>query len=547
MAAGNAGGLVGQTLGEYRLTSLLGAGGMAEVYRGEDTRLGRVVAVKVLPAELADDPDYVRRFREEAERVGSLDHPNVVRVFSAGEERGLLYLVMPLLHESLRDRMKREGLLPLAEAARLVVQVAAALDAAHARGIVHRDVKPENILLNAQGRALLTDFGIARNEAFLRATIGDRTLAATGLPVGTPEYMAPEQLGNGAVDARADIYALGVVLYELLTGTLPFEANTPLDVAALVLAARFDPPAARNPLIWPELEAVVLRAMASDPNARYQDTRSFALALRDAVVSHRGGAAGARATARGATTDAPTMPLAAGREPARYDAPGTDATWTAPGPEWAIGARYLLPRSGRSVFMLAATLALLLVVVCAVSGFAIIHGLALPGSPVSGYRGPYSGGLTTVTPTDTYAIPTIPYAGPGVTPYPTDTPGGPPTATPFGTPPSSPPNVKFPSFGTSNQGGYCIGSQSISNFSSFAVGWDWSGGSVPSNLSYEIGGSGWSSGPPRGSLAAFESNLKLTVRFPCPRKTKYYSIQATAYQADNQSNSATFNFTMKAP
>jgi serine/threonine-protein kinase len=324
VAAGSAGGLVGQTLGEYRLTSLLGAGGMAEVYRGEDTRMGREVAVKVLPAMLADDPEYVRRFRDEAERVGSLDHPNIVRMYSSGEERGLLYLVMPLLRESLRDRMEREGLLPLADASRLVVQVAAALDAAHARGIVHRDVKPENSLLNAQGRALLTDFGIARDEAFLRETVGNRTLAATGLPVGTPEYMAPEQLGNGVVDTRADIYALGVVLYELLTGAVPFQAGTPLDVAALVRAARFDPPSARNPLIWPELDAVVLRAMASDPDARYQDTRSFALALRDAVMNHRGGAvtAGARGGARSARMDAPTVPLAVAEEPERYNAPG---------------------------------------------------------------------------------------------------------------------------------------------------------------------------------------------------------------------------------
>ncbi|HKB49234.1 MAG TPA: hypothetical protein VKC57_16120, partial [Ktedonobacterales bacterium] len=357
--------------------------------------------------------------------------------------------------------------------------------------------------------------------------------------------------GNGAVDARADIYALGVVLYELLTGALPFEANTPLDVAALVLAARFDPPAVRNPLIWPELEAVVLRAMASDPSTRYQDTRSFALALRDAVVSHRGDAVGARVTARGATTDAPTVPLAAGREPPRYNAPGTDGTedasWTAPGPEWAIGARYLLPRSGRPVFMIAAALALLLVVVCAVSGFAVIHGLALPGSPVSGYRGPYNGGLTTVTPTDTYAIPTIPYTGPGVTPYPTDTPGGPPTATPFGTPPTSAPNVNFRSFSTSNQGGYCFGSQYITNHSQFGVNWTWLPATLPNNFSYSFDASSWTGGLPGGSIGANDATVRLYVRFTCPKRFKSYSISGEASQSGNSGNTSTSPFKMTAP
>ena len=247
----------------------------------------------MLPRALAADPEYVRRFRDEATRVSSLDHPNVVKVFAYGEERGLLYLVMPLLVESLREKMDRERLLPLSDSARLVVQVAAALDAAHAQGIVHRDVKPENILLNAQGRALLTDFGIARDEEFLRATGSNRTLAATGLPIGTPEYMAPEQLRGVGGDARIDGYSLGVVLYELLTGSPPFQANTPYEVASLVLGGQFMPPSERNPLIWPALEHVVLRAMAADPDDRYPDMRTFALALREAVL-HREGQATAR-------------------------------------------------------------------------------------------------------------------------------------------------------------------------------------------------------------------------------------------------------------
>jgi Protein kinase domain len=282
---GSAGSLVGTTLGGYRLVGLLGAGGMAEVYRGLDPALDRPVAVKVLPAHLALDPGYVARFRTEAQRVAALSHPNIVPVYRFGEDRGLLYLVMPVLRESLRERLDRAGgTLPPTDAARLAVQIAAALDAAHAQGVVHRDVKPENILLTAEGRALLTDFGISRELDVLRAAAGTRTLAATGLPVGTPEYMAPEQLRGGAADQRVDVYALGAVLYELLTGHVPHDAPTPYEVAAKVLTERALPPSEYTPAIWPELEEVVLGALAPDPDDRYPDMRSLAAALRRAVL-----------------------------------------------------------------------------------------------------------------------------------------------------------------------------------------------------------------------------------------------------------------------
>jgi serine/threonine-protein kinase len=256
---------------------------MAEVYRGRDRALGREVAVKVLPPSLASDAGYVRRFREEARWVAALDHPNIVPVYQYGEQQGLLFIVMPLLHESLREKLGRLGRLPAGDAMHLVVQVAAALDAAHTQGIIHRDVKPENILLNPEGRALLTDFGIAREATALRDPQVARTLSPTGLPVGTPEYMAPEQLRMLAVDARADIYALGAVLYEMLTGRAPHEAPTAYEVAALVLTAPLMPPSAHTAEIWPELEAVVVTALASAPENRFPDMRSFALALRTAL------------------------------------------------------------------------------------------------------------------------------------------------------------------------------------------------------------------------------------------------------------------------
>ncbi|MGH2485728.1 MAG: serine/threonine-protein kinase, partial [Ktedonobacterales bacterium] len=309
MGPGNTGNLVGRILGEYRLEALLGAGGMAEVYQGQDIALERAVAVKVLPASLAADHGYVERFREEAKRVALLSHPHIVPVYAYGEQDGLLYLVMPILRESLRDRMGRQPIFPPNDAARLVVQIASALDAAHAQGIVHRDVKPENILLDAEGKAHLTDFGIARDMDFLKQTGTNRTLAATGLPVGTPEYMAPEQLRAALVDQRADIYALGAVLYELLTGTVPHEAATPYEVAALVLTAPLIVPSARNPDLWPALDEVVMVALASDAEQRFPTMRRFAMALRRAVVEKDAGLAKLTMPAR-SFTGSPAVALA---------------------------------------------------------------------------------------------------------------------------------------------------------------------------------------------------------------------------------------------
>ena len=279
------GSLVGQTLGIYRLRSLLGVGGMAEVYLAEDPTLHRDVAVKVLPRTLATDPNYVERFRNEAQRVANLNHPNITPVYTFGDERGLFYLVMPRMRESLRERMEREGIISTQEAARLTNQIAAALYIAHQHGIVHRDVKPENILLDENGKAMLTDFGIARELTALREAGTARTLAATGLPVGTPEYMAPEQLRGIAATEQVDLYALGVVLYEMLTGRVPHDAATPYEVATAVLRDRPAPPIRFNETITPELERVILTAMAKEPDHRYPDMKAFALALRAALNS----------------------------------------------------------------------------------------------------------------------------------------------------------------------------------------------------------------------------------------------------------------------
>ncbi len=258
---------------------------MAEVYQARDAVRNREVAVKVLPLALAADPSYVERFRNEAQAVGALNHPNIVPVLVFREQGPYLYLVMPLMKESLRDRLTRGVPMPVAEAVQITVQILSGLGAAHTQGVVHRDVKPENILLDENGIAKLTDFGIARRITIRRAS-GGPTLAGTGLPVGTPQYMAPEQLRGEDLDQRADIYALGAVLYELLTGQPPHSADTPYEVASLVLTAPIVEPSSRNPKIWPELEQVMLRALGRKPADRYANATSFAEALQDALLAH---------------------------------------------------------------------------------------------------------------------------------------------------------------------------------------------------------------------------------------------------------------------
>jgi eukaryotic-like serine/threonine-protein kinase len=279
--------LTGQRLGDYDLGTLLGVGGMAEVYWARDRILMRDVAVKVLSSSLAEDDKYVNRFRAEARRVAALRHPHLVPVYHAGEDRvngqRYLYLVMPLLHESLEDVLQRSGRLSPTEAVRVALQVADGLNAAHRHGLIHRDVKPGNILLDAEGQAALADFGLARE---MRHPAG----VATQQPWGTPEYMAPEQFHNTAIDQRADIYALGVVLYELLTGKRPFEGGSAYDIAAHALTGSLTPPSTYDAAIPPAIEHVVLTALAREPGDRYPNMATFALALRQAqAVSLRPG------------------------------------------------------------------------------------------------------------------------------------------------------------------------------------------------------------------------------------------------------------------
>ncbi len=259
--------------GRYRLVELLGQGGMATIYRATDAQLGREVAVKVLHPEYGRDPDFVARFKQEAQSAASLSHPNIVGVYDFGTDAGGPYIVMELVDgEDVATLLARNGPLPPRQAARLAAEVAHALAAAHARGIVHRDVKPGNVLVSSDGRVKVADFGIARAWADARLTL-------PGVTLGSVHYFSPEQaLGEQATEA-SDIYSLGIVLYELLSGRRPWEG----DSAAAVAMARISAPApfvsAVRPSVPPALEAIDRRALSPDPAARFVSARAMAEAL----------------------------------------------------------------------------------------------------------------------------------------------------------------------------------------------------------------------------------------------------------------------------
>ncbi len=285
--------------GRYRLVELLGQGGMATIYRATDAQLGREVAVKVLHPEYGRDPDFVARFKQEAQAAASLSHPNIVGVYDFGTDADGPYIVMELVDgEDVATLLARNGPLPPRQAARLTAEAAHALGAAHARGIVHRDVKPGNILVSSDGRVKVTDFGIARAWADARLTL-------PGVTLGSVHYFSPEQaLGEQATPA-SDIYSLGIVLYELLTGRRPWEG----DNAAAVAMARISapPPLVSDvrPNVPPVLEAIDRRALSPDPTARFPSAEAMAGALEaflDEGAPRTGaGAAGAAVAATAAT------------------------------------------------------------------------------------------------------------------------------------------------------------------------------------------------------------------------------------------------------
>ena len=276
--------------GRYRIVKKLGAGGMANVYLAEDQELGRRVAIKILNERHANDEQFVARFRQEAKNAAALTHPNIVSIYDRGEAQGTYYIAMEYIDgRSLKELIISRGPAPIGIAAEYVRQVLSALRFAHRHGIVHRDIKPHNVLVDGEGRVKVTDFGIAR--------AGASQMTEAGSIVGTAQYLSPEQARGGHVDQRSDLYSLGVVLYELLTGEMPFEGDTPVEIAMKHLSAIPQPPSTMRPELPRELDLVVMRALAKEPDERYQSAEEMDADLERVAR----GAPLAAATEEGAT------------------------------------------------------------------------------------------------------------------------------------------------------------------------------------------------------------------------------------------------------
>src|SRR3954463_10213956 len=261
--------------GRYSIISRLGSGGMADVYCAQDLQLGRKVALKLLYRRFAEDEEFVERFKREASAAAGLQHPNVVGVYDRGEWDGTFYIAMEYLEgRSLKQVLQEEGPLAPERAIDIVVQILRAARFAHQRGVIHRDIKPHNVILDEEGRAKVTDFGIAR--------AGASDMTETGSIMGTAQYLSPEQAQGQPVSPRSDLYSIGVMLYELLTGRVPFDAESPVAIAVRPGSDRPVPPAELNPGIPPALDAVVMKALEKDPARRFADADAFIAALEEA-------------------------------------------------------------------------------------------------------------------------------------------------------------------------------------------------------------------------------------------------------------------------
>jgi beta-lactam-binding protein with PASTA domain/tRNA A-37 threonylcarbamoyl transferase component Bud32 len=337
--------------GRYRIIRRLGSGGMANVYLAEDEELGRRVAIKVLDEKHANDEQFVERFRREAKNAASLSHPNIVSIYDRGEAEGTYYIAMEYIEgRTLKDLIVARGPLPVDKAITYARQILGALRFAHRKGIVHRDIKPHNVLVDTDGRLKVTDFGIAR--------AGASQMTEAGSIIGTAQYLSPEQARGAPVDQRSDLYSVGVVLCEMLTGSVPFTGDTPVEIAMKHLSAVPKPPSASRPDVPDDLDLVTVRALAKDPRERFQTAEEMDSELGRVL-------AGLSVT--DATTDAATAVLAgAGISDA---APTAVVRRTPPPPYTRTGGYYYdepPPPARRSVWPW--LLALGLVIAAAVAG-----------------------------------------------------------------------------------------------------------------------------------------------------------------------------------
>jgi two-component system, LytTR family, response regulator len=287
----------GDSIAHYRIVSRLGEGGMGEVYLATDTRLDRSVALKVLPAAVAQDPGRMERFEREARAASALNHPNVAHIYEIGEADGIHFLVMEFIEGEPLDRRISGHPLPVDELAEIGAQVADALDTAHAKGIVHRDIKPANLMITPRGLVKVLDFGLAkvmeRQSSPMQTRMETLTLSAAGQLIGTVAYMSPEQALGRPVDHRTDIFSLGVVLYQMATGRMPFEGSSPSETIARILQAQPEAIARFNYDVPGDLDRIVLKCLEKDRERRYQSARDVMVDLkgivreREAAPAHR--------------------------------------------------------------------------------------------------------------------------------------------------------------------------------------------------------------------------------------------------------------------
>jgi beta-lactam-binding protein with PASTA domain/predicted Ser/Thr protein kinase len=363
--------------GRYRILRKLGAGGMANVYLAEDQELGRRVAIKILNDRHANDEQFVERFRREAKNAAALSHPNIVSIYDRGEAEGTYYIAMEYLDgRSLKELIVSRGPAPVKVALEYARQILSALRFAHRHGIVHRDIKPHNVLVDGEGRVKVTDFGIAR--------AGASQMTEAGSIVGTAQYLSPEQARGGAVDQRSDLYSLGIVLYELLTGEPPFQGETPVEIAMKHLSHAPEPPSALRPDLPRELDWIVMRALAKDPEDRYQSAEEM-----DADLERVSRGAPVAAATEESATQVMRVPAAAAAVPAAgaatMIAPPRPALPAAPAAEY-----YEYDEGpGRDRALWPWLLAILLIAAAGIGGWYVYHQLSAP--PAKVVVGTYAG------------------------------------------------------------------------------------------------------------------------------------------------------------